>query len=348
MSEMVPFGVVALLLVCAFVCLRFLPDKFARRATDFCVHSEQAKILAAVSGAIAFVVVIATAYQIWTDLRDRATEREIRRDESIARAWDRLLRPAVGNTGKGEALTLLHKQGSRLVGIDLSCQTYGSWDNESAKCRKRPIIAGVTFALHEGRSDYMNVAAMTDADLKHTELQGWKIDKMAFSADFRNVVATDFTVVFGQLSGNFEGATISYSSILGSTLVIRPGEHPKMNKVNISGTRYGYLADTPFEEIFYWADWPPVRYVKFSPGLKDASGLTPDPYYGMQVLSKLTACAPPKENDGKVMPQNLRHLVTPPWRSCDRMSAEASQRRYPDAYAISHRTVRKLPKPPPI
>lgn len=194
----------------------------------------------------------------------------------------------------------------------------------------------------------MTVAAMTDADLRHTELQGWKIDKMAFSADFRNVVATDFTVVFGQLSGNFEGATISYSSILGSTLVIRPGEYPKMNKVNISGTRYGYLADTPFEEIFYWADWPPVRYVKFSPGLKDASGLTPDPYYGMQVLSKLTACAPPKENDGKVMPQNLRHLVTPPWRSCDRMSAEASQRRYPDAYAISHRTVRKLPKPPPI
>lgn len=82
-------------------------------------------------GAWLFVVTIAgfvLEYRSYNE--DRATRRaedDARRLAAISQAWETLLRPVGGNTGKGAALTLLLQQGQSIAGADLSCEGVGTW-----------------------------------------------------------------------------------------------------------------------------------------------------------------------------------------------------------------------------
>ena len=70
-------------------------------------NSPLVRLCAIVGGVVGFGVVVLTAYQIRQDLADAREERAIRLDNAIDRRWDRLLRLASGNIGKGEAVRFL-------------------------------------------------------------------------------------------------------------------------------------------------------------------------------------------------------------------------------------------------
>ena len=70
------------------------------------------------------------------EFADREAERENARLDRIERAWNRVLRPAGGNTGKGEAVSYLINQGVSLEGLDLSCEV----DEISGTCENPQIV----------------------------------------------------------------------------------------------------------------------------------------------------------------------------------------------------------------
>lgn len=76
-------------------------------------------------------------------------EFEARKRDRIDRAWDRILQPATGNTGKGAAITYLIEQGADLAGLDVSCKKMGGY--EDGECVNPPIFTDLK--LHSPGSD---------------------------------------------------------------------------------------------------------------------------------------------------------------------------------------------------
>lgn len=92
-----------------------------------------------------------TFIQLSVDLYDRrdergfrAEEREIRKEERIARSWALLLDPYNSNTIKVHALEDLFKAGVSFRGIDLSCKTLrGGWDEKTLTCERPLDLTGL-------------------------------------------------------------------------------------------------------------------------------------------------------------------------------------------------------------
>lgn len=91
-------------------------------------------LLAVVSVVIAFF----TAAAVLVELDNARRDRETRTIGEIERAMSRLMLPAGGNIGKGEALNALVKLDVRIEGLDLSCRQVGLWDAANHRCEKRP------------------------------------------------------------------------------------------------------------------------------------------------------------------------------------------------------------------
>ena len=108
-------------------------EKVARgnKSTYFLIESAIASVetnpivrmMALVGAFVAFAIPL---WQIYLEIPKR-------RAEADARAWQLLTAPAVGNTGKGEAIEYILGRGISIEGVDLSCRTMsgGTQDNES-------------------------------------------------------------------------------------------------------------------------------------------------------------------------------------------------------------------------
>lgn len=305
------------------------------------IHSEHAKLLAGIAGFIAFAGVVFTVYQILIDLRDRADERVIRRDEAIARAWDRLLAPGVGNTGKGEALSMLVRERVGLDGVDLSCEALGNWDHQTATCRKPIIFAGVQLVGSPYELAFTG-GSIAKVDMRHAELSSPVLTDFSLHGDFRNARASGMAIYGTVIAGAFDGATLTQGHVIASNLELDEGATPPtLEAVNVSGTRIGWietLKPAELNRLFAWADMPPRRAIRLPIHVPlDNHGLFEDTNVGLDILRHIRLCKPPLDKKGNALPVALRiedmggAIITLP---CEDMSAEAAMRRYPEAFAI--------------
>ena len=323
-----------------------LPHERAKYLTDIFVHSEAAKLVAGIAGVVTFLVILATAYQINEDITDRVAERSMRREEAISRAWERLLVCAAGNTGKGDALTLLFREGAKLDNVDLSCRAVGDW--QEGRCNRPPIFAGVQIA-----GAAVPVAGTFDwaRFLLGWDLREWlRSDGTLLDAiDLNGATISDFQIVGrGRENFSFIGASVKSFVVKRSTVGLSVDDKtfigsavfldatvklfgpslPSFSNVNVSGAIVDWLPKVPDDEIrtfLFWADWPPMsrRPDKFS--VVD----TVAPLFEVELLAKMRACEPPLDRENnKLVPRDVR----PDFFPCKEMSIQDAMRRYPDAY----------------
>ncbi|MBB4215197.1 hypothetical protein FHT79_002366 [Rhizobium sp. BK212] len=133
---MPPYWVLCANVVALLAVLYMVPSSLARPLRIALIESDAARVIAGFAAAIGFVVIVATAWQIWIDLNDR-------REERVDRAWNRLLRPVGGNTGKDAALNYLFAQGEALQELDISCKVIGAWNSAGSYCEGTPLFARV-------------------------------------------------------------------------------------------------------------------------------------------------------------------------------------------------------------
>lgn len=333
---MPPIWVIVLFAICVVLTILLLPEDKANWLSSFFIHSEAAKLLAALAGVIGFGVVIYTAYQIKLELDDRVVQLDIRKDEAISRAWERLLRPAVGNTGKGDALTRLMKERVNIDEIDLSCQAIGNWNAADGRCNKAAMIAGAE--IRDGR--------LFDIDFRYTEIFDALIYRTQLRADFRNAQLNSLRLIESHIGGSFEGASINGAQIHSAEIQIGGNEPvPEITVSDVSGARLPWLArvpDSQLQTVSFWADWPPQRYYLVEQLGWDQSldryDKPFDPFFGFDVMRKMSICRPPVDGSGTTIPVSERlRIARERGRSsvqvC-KMSPEEAVRRYPEAYAI--------------
>jgi hypothetical protein len=330
-----PVWFVAFALLCGLVVAFMLPAQIARPVRRALIDSDAAKLVAALSAVVAFVVVLFTAYQIKLDIDDRETERAIRREEAIERAWDRLLRQTPGNTSKGEALSYLVAEGRAPSGIDLSCRALGQWDGH---CTKRVTFSSIRMKTPPGAEQVTLVETdMSDAELFQVTLENvhWSGD---FSrARFSEVVAVDSTII-----GKFDGATFDYADFTGSILDVENREAlPHLGHVNLSGAMLPWAVETELRsDAMFWADAPPVRLF---PGpyftLLDRGDDGTDNRLPNTVLQGATICKPPLGDDGRPIPWRERQPLSaargyrlPGGQACDAVTIFEAIELFPDSY----------------
>jgi hypothetical protein len=322
-----PYWFLALAAVCVLAVLYMVPDAISQRLHSVFIDSPAAKNVTALAALVGFAVVLFTALQIKLDLDDREAERGIRRDEAIDRAWTRLLERAGGNTGKGGALSTLHREGIFLNAIDLSCRAVGDFDFATNTCRRTAIFGDIVI---DGDFDD---GKMTAATLDFAE--GY-LERPIIENAFLMHIGMDRAMIF---MPNIHGSVISVTgghstwnsgSIRDSSLSALPGATIGLQDMDVSGSELEGFATGAIQSadgsLFYWADWPPleVRMVfQVGPGANVV--LRPE------LREKMQACRPPAQqgSEATLAKQDRPALSR---FSCSTMSATEAAAAYPEAY----------------
>ena len=103
-------------------------------------------ILGAVGLSVVFIsVVIAwgvySNFDIFESQPDRSNKQSF---QSAGDAWNFLLKPVGGDTGKGEAVNFIIQSQGKIENIDLSCKAIGDWEN--GKCVRAPILKNINLS----------------------------------------------------------------------------------------------------------------------------------------------------------------------------------------------------------
>ncbi|RAZ75824.1 pentapeptide repeat-containing protein [Mesorhizobium atlanticum] len=293
------------------------------------------KILANLAAVAGFIVLLLTALQIRADFADRAADRLVKAEDAKARAWEVLLRPAGGNTGKGAALTYLVNQDKDLTGVDLSCKTLGGWDDEKGRCTRAVIFSDVEFAGPSSQEFYWNVDMskidFSDAAFYGAKFTDFSLREVDFSrTEFNNLEARD-----SYITGRFDDAKIVGCSLIETTL-IPSGKPPTIDLCDVSGATLNWPGDTIKGRLFAWADKPPLRSgTKKLPGpFGPYEAATP---LAQPALDKITLCDPPKDKAGKPLPLGQRPslegiLPTVRVDLCRRLTTDQAKAKFPEAF----------------
>lgn len=313
-------------------------DDFVRPLTLYITHSPIVQLLAAFAALLGFGVVLVTAYQIGVDLEDRKSERAQRVDDAIERAWDRLLRPAAGNTGKGEAMTYLLERGISLNGVDLSCRSIGNWDRERNECARRVQIEGVridktdweemAFGTLPKRGGVVSNGILASADLSDTDLFSFHVTLM----QIRNINLSRTNMVGSILLGTvirgwFDEAYIGNCDL--SDARIYPTEKPPtLHRCAVNNALLPWLdEETSWTELTAWADTPPLD---IDPPSEEEGEVSHIRAHGPMVLGRIRLCEPPLDEGGK--PVSARPVLMFILSECKPVSVEDAMKRYPEAY----------------
>ena len=298
------------------------------------------RLLSTVGAMLGFVVLIATAYQIAWDLADRRDERAIRREESIARAWDRLLTRSPGNIGKGQALTFLASEKIDISGIDLSCEAVGGW-HPVRGCIRPSVFTGITI---EGGRDEVGFSEfdgyflwsidLRDAVIKNLYLRNTVIQE----GNFRWVLFDDARIHHSVLSGIWVGSRISSAElrdvrISSLTNDLEEGENfPSIDLSEISGSelRLASIESSIEGNVLAWADWPPVL-------MDDNLDVLP---WDEELGEKVTFCDPSEANKRlKDADKTLRESIIAQDgvmkglpTNCDKISFVQAKTKFPEAF----------------
>lgn len=270
-------------------------------------------LLSTLGATLGFLVLIATAYQIRIELIDQQAERLIRKEEAISRAWSRLTQRAAGNTGKGQALSFLAKNGIDFSGIDLSCETTGGWKNSSNTCARRVHFSGLNLSGKSGTgvnidTDGFHVFDVDFADgfFLRFRMENGSISDGNFS---RTILSTAF-IANSHITAGWNGGLIRFSDIVNSILdvpwadgvvVPKTGElGPALQGVHVSGSVLpeSSVASSEPEALYAWADWPPLIVNK-------NGDREPIEAYSDRVIW----CVPPSDEEGTVVPRLERPRI---------------------------------------
>lgn len=346
---MPPSWVVGLCFFCVIAVAYLLPMERAKAFNHFFINSENATLLAAISAVIAFIVVLFTAYQIVVDLDDRAEERLVRKDEGVSRSWDRLLGPAVGNTGKGDALTYLFKSEAVLDGIDLSCESLGNWDGDTKTCSKRVIFAGISldaasrpktmaFVPHGSISEVIDTKGQAyDVDLRHADIRDMTLRDFVFDrlnasqSKIRGLVLENSTI-----SGDFTNTSITECTLRSSRIYSRGTTPPELSMCEISETIIPFLAQILDRNgyVTAWADKPPLTLGGIENDIYIVAARYPAIPHDFTTLRRVRLCRPPIDSQGKILDLIHRPPLTNFQTHCNVMSPEAAIRWYPEGYVM--------------
>ncbi|UDF30061.1 UNVERIFIED_ORG: hypothetical protein LHK14_01695 [Roseateles sp. XES5] len=279
-------------------------------------------------GTVGFIVVLATAIQIWIDIDDRRDERAERREDAIERAWNRLLRPAVGNTGKGQAISLLVREGVPLDGVDLSCAAIGRW--AEGACVQPVVFAGME--MHSDRHAPMtferNVPNLaTGVDFSHAIIQGASIRNFTLTGTFTAAVIRDARFIRSRLQLDLAGAEIRRSAFALSSVHL-DGTPPALYGVDVSGALAPWIFDLDkdaLQRLVAWADMPPAAAQETSLQKRE------------EVLEAIMLCDPEWTEGGSRSAYEDRTSLVDRyhpllgWR-CGDMTLAAARTAYPAAY----------------
>ena len=171
-----------------------------------------------------FIALVAFGF----DYKERQLEREARKEERIARAWQLLTTKAPGNSGKKEALEILFSYDVPLVGLDLSCETMGgTWINTTRRNQKKCVgssyLSGLNFTAINSQKPIAYFSRERRDLLKDPNriyVERGKVDNSAFSKS--NFDGAEFVHSSMQslmfISTSFIGADLSFSNFSHSTL----------------------------------------------------------------------------------------------------------------------------------
>lgn len=201
-----------------------------------------------------FVVLILTALQVREDVASRQEE------ERVARAWDTLYRPALGNTGKGQAINTLFRSGATLDAVDISCGTMQGRSAEMSYCDMPPVISdldltpdnrgGEMFTLMGWK---LNGATIANSVIKSATITGVKMNE---------ATVMDSTFDSVELAGELRNA--SFLNVEFTNSQIRIDCRTEALTGNISGSiltneRGCVPADlNAASQIWAWANNPPA------------------------------------------------------------------------------------------
>lgn len=140
-------------------------------------------------------IVIATAVQIWFDLRDRQDERaerrldaELRHLSQIATAWQLLTTRSGGDIGRGVAANTLFLSGYDFSRANFSCDMIGVLDN-AGDCYSAPVFSDIRFV--EGTMWDGDFPSHKPRMVPHENDEGFTLygrSGFAFYADFRGAI----------------------------------------------------------------------------------------------------------------------------------------------------------------
>ena len=196
------------------------------------------RLIALVGTLVGFVVIVGTAWQIWNDYIDRHEDR-------IDRAWNRLLRPLPGNSGKADAFEYLVKVGLSLSGTNLSCRAIGNYDPISGKCGSAPVFQDLDIGFGDGQIsefdaiDFSGVVfrnlQITNVWLKEFNLEDAKIDGLIAQGAFLDANGSPATMT----NCSFPGSAVQdrLSGTRGKRSVISPTRCSSASSIPRSGRR---------------------------------------------------------------------------------------------------------------
>lgn len=176
-------------------------------------------------------------------------ELSYRHEERTARAWQLLISPAPGNSGKGEALSYLNSRKITLTGIDLTPPILAEQWKGIPK-EERELVSGCEKFTHL-REVKLPKAVLVEATLVCADLQGADLrGAILLSADLRGA-----RLLYADLRGahilgaKLQGALLLYADLRGAHL-IRPS--PKLATVNIRYRDLQKLACSKLRQARNW------------------------------------------------------------------------------------------------
>lgn len=151
-------------------------------------------------GAWLFVLTVAgfvIEYRAYvTQREDRQEERAARRLDRISQAWETLLRPVGGNTGKGSALNILLQDGQSLQGADLTCRSIGEWRDD--ECTRPAILADVELSWSEaetgGRVSIYDRFVLDRTDFSGNVFYDLRANYLNLDRHFRDVIGVQWRI----------------------------------------------------------------------------------------------------------------------------------------------------------
>ena len=274
-------------------------------------------ILAGIGG---FLVLIGTAWQIWSDYEDRDIDR-------VNRAWERLLLRAGGNTGKSDALRVLMDKNVRLSALDLSCRSIGGYLD---RCTNPSVFDEIVlnddvadgFDLSEQSIGVLNISGGSAEgwNLSGSRVGKLNVDGARFGAKTADATFDECRIVNTRIVDEIFGASSLECELTGSEIYIRMYES-------------GSVDIRPIEHAWAWADSPPRLFTYFAErGVETAKSfpfLASEEYQGDYTV---TLCAPPLDSAGNPTPFDQRPTGHAAWEACEPILKEVAASRYPEAY----------------
>lgn len=206
------------------------------------------------------LILIGTGIQIMWDYEQRQEDRTQRVEEAISRAWETVLRPVVGNTGKGAALSYLIAHGQRIGGLDLSCKNMSRYRSDD-KCQLPVYISNFDVNINADIDD--DAARSRRVYFDNINFDNVIIEKSKiYGVVFRDIFSSKLEIRSSRISSSFQGKEGSDRLYVQDTFASESSfsGFRGIDFVNsiITGSRFYGFRDIRLLDVYAAADNPPA------------------------------------------------------------------------------------------